>query len=70
MVKTQDEIKTPITHELTTPELAKLAKLSSAYIRQVILAGKLRATKRGRDWLISAFDAERWLEERRDAAAQ
>lgn len=54
--------------ELTTNDLARLAGVTPSFIRLVISEGKLRATKRGRDWLVSRYEAQRWLEQRRDAA--
>jgi hypothetical protein len=49
----------------TTRDLAMAAKVTPAYIRQLILAGKLRgAYKLGRDWLIPDTVARRWLESR------
>ena len=50
---------------LTTKELAELAGTSQTYIRQIILGGKLKAEKRGRDWFILAEDAQRWLDSRK-----
>ena len=50
---------------LTTGELAKLAGTCQAYIRQIILGGRLEAEKRGRDWFISREEAQRWLHSRK-----
>lgn len=49
----------------TTGELAKEAGVSDAYIRQLLLSGKLAGTKSGRDWLIPADVGRAWLQERR-----
>lgn len=50
----------------TTNELADEAGVSAAYIRQLLLADKLKgAYKRGRDWLIPDPVARRWLETRK-----
>lgn len=37
----------------TTEAAAELGYTNDAYIRRIILRGKLRAKKLGRDWLIS-----------------
>lgn len=50
--------------EWTTTELAERAGVSQAYVRQLILAGEIRARKVGRDWIISNTEAQRWLENR------
>jgi len=50
-----------VTKDWTTKELAKEAGLTQAYVRQDILAGRLQAEKRGRDWFISDKEARRWL---------
>jgi len=50
--------------DYTTKELAEKAGVGSAYIRQLLIEGTLRGYKRGRDWLIEAREAERWLKER------
>jgi len=52
--------------DYTTHELAAKAKVTASYIRQCLLDGTLRGYKRGRDWLIEAREAERWLKERRE----
>lgn len=48
----------------TTGELAKLAGVSQARIRQLCIVGKIAATKFGRDWRISRSEAQRWLDGR------
>jgi hypothetical protein len=49
----------------TTNELAEAAGVTAAYIRQLLLADKLKgAYKRGRDWLIPDTVARRWLDNR------
>ena len=48
----------------TTRELAERAGVTPAYIRQLLIEGKLRGYKRGRDWFITTRQAERWLKER------
>ena len=45
----------------TTVELAEVAKVSSAYIRKILISGKLKGVKRGRDWFIEDEDAREWL---------
>lgn len=49
----------------TTTELAKEAGVSDAYLRRLLIAGKLAGEKRGRDWLIPAEEVKRWLAQRR-----
>ena len=48
----------------TSQELAAAGKVSDAYIRQLLLAGKLRASKAGRVWIIPYAEGQRWLEQR------
>lgn len=48
----------------STSELAREAGVSSAYVRQLILDGKLKGTKQGRDWIIFDKDAQEWLRKR------
>ncbi len=55
----------------TTSALVKIAKqngiiVTRERIRQLCEAGVIRASKPGRDWLIEASEAERWLKERQD----
>jgi len=59
---TIEEIKTA---GWTTSELAARADVSQAYIRQMLLSGRLRGAKRGRDWLIPDEEAQRWLANRK-----
>ena len=51
---------------LTTRGLADLAGIHQDTVRQHILAGKIQAEKRGRDWFISAEDARKWLAQREE----
>ena len=44
-----------------TVELAEVAKVSSAYLRRLLIDGKLKGEKRGRDWFIEDEDAREWL---------
>jgi excisionase family DNA binding protein len=46
---------------LTVQELAKLADVSGARIRQLLLAGKLRGERIGPVWTISRAEAARFL---------
>lgn len=48
----------------TTKELAEKACVDPSYIRQLLLAKRLHGIKRGRDWLIPAYEAKRWLQNR------
>jgi len=50
---------------LTTRELAERSGTTQAHIRQLCIVGKLKATKRGRDWFISQEDAQDWLDSRK-----
>ena len=47
--------------KLTTKQAARIADTSDAYIRQLILAGKVKAEKFGRDWIVSRASLEQWL---------
>lgn len=49
---------------VTTRELSDVAQVSDGYIRQLILAGKLKAEKAGGIWLIAREDAEGWMQGR------
>jgi excisionase family DNA binding protein len=51
--------------EWTTKQLAEAAGVSTAYLRQLLLAGTLKGQKVGRDWLIFDRDAQRWLASRK-----
>jgi excisionase family DNA binding protein len=44
-----------------TKELAKLGGVNPSRIRQLLLAGRLKGEKFGRDWRIPRVEAERWL---------
>ena len=50
--------------KLTTKAAAALANTSDAYIRQLILAGKLRADKFGKVWVVSGASLKQWMAER------
>ena len=56
---------TEIKRDWTTAEVAKVAGVSQAYIRQLILAGKLQARKVGPLWVITDNEVLRFLERRR-----
>jgi excisionase family DNA binding protein len=43
----------------TTGQVAQKLGVSDAYVRQMILSGKLKAVKAGRDHLIPASEVER-----------
>jgi len=45
----------------TTRELAEKAEVTQAYIRQLCIAGRIKAEKIGRDWIISAREALKFL---------
>ena len=48
----------------TTTELAKRAGVSDAYIRRLLIDGKLTGQKLGPWWVISVDVAQKWLEDR------
>ena len=50
---------------LTTKELAELAGVSQARIRQLCIDGVLQASKGGRNWFIQRTEADRWLASRK-----
>lgn len=50
----------------TTVELAQTAGVTDAYIRYLLLRGKLTGEKRGRDWFIPVEEGRRWLASRRE----
>jgi len=50
---------------LTTEEIAQLARTSPDYIRQVLIAGKLKGQKRGGVWFVLRAEAQRWLDSRK-----
>ena len=51
-------------HDWTTAALAQAGGLSTARIRQILIAGRLRGRKAGRDWLVAEADARAWLAQR------
>lgn len=51
----------------TTVELAERAGVSTAYLRHLLIAGRLNGAKVGRDWVIDRASAETWLREREAA---
>lgn len=48
----------------TTEQLATAADVSSAYLRRLLKAGKLRGSKVAKTWFIPDEEAERWLAQR------
>lgn len=50
---------------MTLLEAAASLGLTAATLRQQIANGKLRATKRGRDWWVTAGEVERYRKESR-----
>jgi excisionase family DNA binding protein len=50
---------------LTAQSLAAQAGCSDAYIRQLLIDGRIAGTKHGDVWSIPAEEARRWLSERR-----
>jgi len=49
----------------TTTELARHLGVNDSYIRQLLLAGRLKGHKRGPIWLIPDEEVQRWLKSRR-----
>jgi len=60
----QDTATPPRWRDWTAKELGKALGVSDAYIRRLILAGKIKAGKRGPAWIISDVEARRVAEER------
>jgi excisionase family DNA binding protein len=48
----------------TTKALGRMAGVNASRIRQLIIGGKIKAKKVGRDWAISANEVMRFLRER------
>jgi excisionase family DNA binding protein len=48
-----------------TSELAREAKVTATYVRQLLVEGRLDGYKLGRDWFVSDEEAQRWLANRR-----
>ena len=44
--------------QLTTKQVAGILKINDSRVRQLILAGRLPATKIGRDWIINKEDLD------------
>ena len=49
----------------TTRELAEETQLDQSHIRRLLIQGKLKGRKIGRDWLIPDHEVRRWLEARK-----
>lgn len=54
---------------MTLKEAAELLGVTPDTLRQRIAAGSLRATKRGRDWWVTAKEVERYRANRRPPSA-
>jgi excisionase family DNA binding protein len=50
---------------MTLPEAAASLGVTAATLRQQIANGKLKATKKGRDWHVTAGEVERYRRESR-----
>jgi hypothetical protein len=50
----------------TVPELAKVAGVTDARIRQLLLGGRLAGFKHGPMWVITNHEAQRYLKSRQD----
>lgn len=48
-----------------TIKAAQTLGINASRVRQLILAGRIRATKHGRDWLIDSSEIERYSRTRR-----
>ncbi len=55
---------------ITTNEAADLTGYASAYLRQLILQGRLPAKKRGRDWFLCKADVIAYHEEMQRLGAE
>ena len=53
------------THDYTAKELAELANVTTARIRQLLAEQVLRGQKRGGAWFITPASAKAWLESRK-----
>lgn len=50
--------------KLTTKEAAVQAGVTVARIRQLLLLGKVKGEKWGRDWVVSKASLKQWMSER------
>ncbi len=48
----------------TTISLAKAAGCDPSLLRKLLIAGRLKGEKIGRDWFVFDSEARRWLDER------
>lgn len=55
---------------MTLIDAARRLGIRPASLRQAIARGSLRATKRGRDWHVTAREVERYAERRLDKATR
>jgi excisionase family DNA binding protein len=53
----------PLQDWITTGEAAELTGYTQAYVRQLILKGRLKAHKLGRDWFLKRSDVEEYAEQ-------
>lgn len=51
---------------LSTKDVARKLDVTASRVRQIILEGKLPATKLGRDWLVKEEDVEAYQTARRE----
>ena len=51
---------------LSTKDVARKLDVTASRVRQIILAGKLPATKLGRDWFVKEEDVEAYQTARRE----
>lgn len=49
---------------LTTRQVAEIVGVTVPYIRQLLIAGRLKGDKWGRDWRIERRELDRWLSTR------
>ena len=52
----------------TTTTLAQAAGVDPGWIRQLLIAERIKGTKSGRDWIIAKEEGDRWLATRKSEA--
>lgn len=55
---------------LSTKDVARKLDVTASRVRQIILAGKLPATKLGRDWFVKEEDVEAYQTRREQQGGQ
>ena len=54
----------------TTTTLAQAAGVDPGWIRQLLIAERIKGTKSGRDWIIAKEEGDRWLAARESEAEE